>query len=585
MLDTRELLSHLSKLENGLESFSFAELKSDEATKLKKSFESFKNGLEAKVFGSNEVIMADLAPEMNTPVMKKTEEHTVISNVSHEIRTPLTGIVGFIDLLKETKLTQRQWQLVNALGGASQNLMDVVNELLEFSKLAAGREKFVKVAFKPKNLIGEVGFLCRTLITNKEIDLNIEIDENVPTILKGDPSKLSQILLNLLGNAIKFVEKGKIDVQIRVKSNQKENVFVEFVIADTGIGIANDKLKQIFEAHQQAEPDTHLKYGGSGLGLSIVKELIEKLGGCISVNSILGSGTTFKVILPFENGVYSLQTNDDTNYDHSSDSVKKESFSGTKILVFEDNTLNQKLMENRLKTWGCDTFITDNGIYGLKLLENHDFDMVLMDLRMPGMDGFEIASRMRQSSNPKIKKLPIVAISADFSETDQEKCEAFQITDLILKPYNANELHEIIRRNTTKMIVAKNTTTLIPEEQTDDMVLVNLNPILEQCLGQTELLDELVRLFKQNIFEFIGKVKIHLQSGNVQGIGFAAHKIKSSLKMLEANSLSQICEQIALGCKANPNQNTLNNLYQQFLEEYPKVEARIDAQMNSLKTK
>lgn len=577
-MDTRELLTHLSKLENGLDSFSFSELNSSEASKLKKSFTSFKNGLEAKVFGDYESIAVDYE-EVKPSNLSKQNEHSIIANASHEIRTPLNGIVGFIDLLKETKLDSKQQELTNALSAASQSLMDITNELLEFSKLASGREKFVRVPFNLNSLVNEVGFLCRTLITNKDIVLNVALDTNVPKNLIGDPSKLSQILLNLLGNAIKFVEKGKIDLKVTFKSIEDHKTYLEFSISDTGIGIANDKLKKIFETYQQAEPETHLKYGGSGLGLSIVKELIEKQGGCIAVSSALGKGTTFKVILPFTQATQDLEQNKTTTLEKV---TQNNSLEGTKILVFEDNTLNQKLMENRLKNWGCDTFITDNGIYGLKLLENHHFDLVLMDLKMPNMNGFQITERIRKSTNTKIQNIPIIALSADYSAIDKENCERTGITDFILKPYNAEELHGLISQNLNP----------IPETQDDSREqaplattkLVNLDTILEECLGQTELLDELIRLFKQNIFEFIGKVKMHMQSNNLQGVGFAAHKIKSSLKMLDTTTLSEICEQISDVCKGNNDVKHLNYLYHQFLDEYPKVESQIAIEMKRIKT-
>lgn len=577
-MDTRELLTHLSKLENGLDSFSFSELNSSEASKLKKSFTSFKNGLEAKVFGDYESIAVDYE-EVKPSNLSKQNEHSIIANASHEIRTPLNGIVGFIDLLKETKLDSKQQELTNALSAASQSLMDITNELLEFSKLASGREKFVRVPFNLNSLVNEVGFLCRTLITNKDIVLNVALDTNVPKNLIGDPSKLSQILLNLLGNAIKFVEKGKIELKVSFKSIEDNKTYLEFSISDTGIGIANDKLKKIFETYQQAEPEIHLKYGGSGLGLSIVKELIEKQGGCIAVSSALGKGTTFKVILPFTQAIQDLEQTKITTLERVN---QNNSLEGTKILVFEDNTLNQKLMENRLKNWGCDTFITDNGIYGLKLLENHHFDLVLMDLKMPNMNGFQITERIRKSTNTKIQNIPIIALSADYSAIDKENCERTGISDFILKPYNAEELHGLISQNLNQIPETKDNS--IEQEPLGTTKLVNLYTILEECLGQTELLDELIRLFKQNIFEFIGKVKMHMQNNNLQGVGFAAHKIKSSLKMLETTTLSEICEQISDVCKGNNDVQHLNYLYHKFLDEYPKVESQIAIEVKRIKT-
>ncbi len=577
-MNTRELLTHLSKLENGLDSFSFSELNTTEAKALKKSFESFKNGLETKVFGGDSVAALQ-ADALTVTSINNSKEHTVIANVSHEIRTPLNGIVGFVDLLKETPLTQKQFELTNALSKASQNLMDIVNELLEFSKLAAGREKFAKVPFNLKNLVNEVGFLCRTLITNKDITLQVTMDEGIPHSLIGDPAKLSQILLNLMGNSVKFVEKGKIQLKVHFIKEENNEVFLDFDVVDTGIGIANDKLNDIFETYQQAEPDTQLKYGGSGLGLSIVKELIGKMKGQITVQSTLGRGTVFKVTLPFEKA-----STDDVQQTVTKQNkrVEGKGLEGTKVLVFEDNTLNQKLMENRLKNWGCETIITANGLYGLKLLENHHFDMVLMDLRMPGMNGFEITRRIRNNSNYMLQTIPIIAISADMSASDKDKCHEYGVSDFILKPYNSDELQNMMGFHLNQNRVG-NTGTPNNWVAGPKMNPANLAPILEECLGQIELLDELIRLFKQNMLEFIGKVKMHLQNNNLQGIGFAAHKIKSSLKMMEASSLFEICETISETCKESKDTQALTVLYHRFLEEYPKVEKFIDLEIKKLK--
>ncbi|WP_350285908.1 ATP-binding protein [uncultured Croceitalea sp.] len=581
-MDTRELLSHLAKLENGLDDFSFTELSTAEASALKRTFASFKHGLEEKVFGASiSVPSSDVKSKqyhVDSKVQGTFQESTLIANVSHEIRTPLNGVLGFIDLLKDTSLSSKQSELVTALDKASNNLMDIINELLEYSKLAAGHEKFEKVPFNLANMIGEVAFLCKTLITSKDVLFKVHIDKSIPEKIIGDPSKLSQILLNLLGNAVKFVDNGAITLQVNLKSNKKNRVHLEFLVSDTGIGIANDKLKHIFDSYAQAESDTHLKYGGSGLGLSIVKEIVDNLKGCIAVNSTLGKGTTFKVILPFQK--VDLLTDDFLPKVKENDTSREIDLTGKRVLVFEDNIMNQKLMENRLKTWGCDTFITDNGIYGLKLLENHQFDIVLMDLRMPKMNGYEITERIRQSKDSTISKIPIIALSADFSATDKKECKTIGITDFILKPYNAEELKGVIYDHISKSSahISNSGTT----STKNDKALVNIEAIYAECMGQSELLDELVRLFKQNIFEFIGKVKMHLQSSNFQGIGFAAHKIKSSLKMLEATSLLSICEKISEVCKTGNDKNYLNFLYHQFLDEYPNVEHQIDEQIERL---
>ena len=565
---------HLSKLENGLDNYSFSELNTKEASKLKKSFESFKNGLEAKVFGvTAPVTVAD----KKVPESPK-EQASMIANVSHEIRTPLNGIVGFIELLQETELDPKQQQLVQAMHAASSNLTNIINELLEFSKLSSGHEVFENVPFHLKNLITEVAFLCETLITDKKVKLVIDLDDNLPDNLMGDPSKLSQILLNLLGNAVKFVEKGKINLEVSLKSNEKQKVYVQFLVADTGIGIANDKLQYIFDSYKQAEDDTRIKYGGSGLGLSIVKEIVDRMDGLIAVKSTLGAGTTFKVTLPFEKLSTQKHSTKASNVPKKS---KSTSLKDRKILVFEDNVLNQQLMENRLRSWGCQPFITDNGIYGLQLLENHQFDLVLMDLRMPKMNGFQITECIRKSKFPHIKDIPVVAVTADLSVTDKEHCEKAGVTDYILKPYNADELQQMLQgliSGSRNLMVKREPKTI---SAIKNRPLANLNPLVEECMGEKDTVVELVQLFKRNIYEFIGNVRMHLNNNDSRGVGFALHKIKSSLKMLEAYGLLQICADLSLASDSAASE-ALERHYQTFLDEYPKVETVIDEALKRL---
>ena len=579
-LDTRELLTQLEKLEFGLDNFSFTELKSAEASKLKESFAAFKNGLEEKVFGLPITEEHQSFTGINEEQL--SQETQLIANVSHEIRTPLNGIVGFLDLMKETDLNSRQRQLLNAMDSASKNLLGVINQLLEFSALASGHEKFERVPFNLSNLFNEVAFLCKTLINDANVKLIVNFDENIPNSLIGDPSKLSQVLLNLVGNAIKFVEKGEIRLQVNLKENKRNKVFLEFVVSDTGIGIANEHLKHIFETYRQAEPSTKVKYGGNGLGLSIVKEIIEQQHGCMAVSSQLGVGTTFKVILPYEKKGTEYPTHS-REVQHTSSKANDFDISGNTILVLEDDILNQRLMENRLEQWGCTSHITANGLEGLKLLEDHPIDLILLDMHLPDMNGFEIVKHIRR--NEKLRYLPIIVLSGDAYTKQQNQFIELGINDFMLKPYNALNLLEKIHINLKSVCNTSNMQLKESVAQVDDSKpkLVDLKPILNECLGKTELLDELVLLFEQNILEFIGKTKMHLQSRNIQGVGFAAHKIKSSLKMLHADVLIKIAEEMILECRTSNNLAFLKILFEEFVTEYPKVEMAIKAELNRIK--
>jgi len=592
-LNPKDLLSQLTRLEHTLNDFSFEELTAAEAARLKTSFQNFRVSLENKIFTPSNTLESfksidihdEATPENPSKKnIKAPRADQLVARVSHEIRTPLNGIIGFTDLLKEDELSEKQLERVNAIQTASYSLMEIINELLEYSKLSAGLEQFESVNFNLNSIVENVMYLCDTLVTDKDIELITIIDKNLPEVLIGDPSKLSQILLNLVGNAVKFVEKGSIILSIELKKQRGSQLFLTFSIADTGIGISKKNLEHIFDSFKQAEYDTQSKYGGSGLGLSIVKQIIDNLGGDISVVSQLGEGTSFRFMLPFQKG--SIENNTKATSAATTSTKGLNAIKGMRILVFEDNAINQKLIEQRLKSWKCKTYVTANAMYGLNLLETNQFDMVLMDLKMPNMNGFEVTRLIRGSKNATVNQIPIIAVSADFSNQDHKKCKQNKINDFILKPFSPDELLTKLVKNKNRMktTLTFESRTINPEiEIYSDATKINLSIILEDCLGQMDLLEELVLLYKQNALEFIGIVKTNLKNEDLEEIAFAAHKIKSGLAMMQSKSLYAIVEQIQKICKTNGDRKHLGFLYNCFIEEYPRVEGAIDEQIKALK--
>lgn len=590
-MKAKDLLSQLSRMEQSLHDFSFEELTSNEATELKNTFKSFKKNLENKIFQPSAstpfTTPNDLpvAPELLKKAASENIDSSMhIARVSHEIRTPLNGIIGFTDLLREDDdLNTRQLDQVNAIQKASYSLMEIINELLEYSKLSIGTETFESIDFNFRNVLGDVVYLCNTLVSEKNVKLNVSIAKNIPEVLFGDPSKLTQVLLNLIGNAIKFVAKGNINVLVKGRKTKRNKIVLECAIADTGIGISEENLKHIFDSFKQAEATTQIKYGGSGLGLAIVKQIIELLGGQIGVTSELGVGTTFEFSIPYEIGdIENLDKASDSHFEISEKQI--EAVRGMQILIFEDNLLNQKLIDQRLKAWGCNTYITDNHEYGLNILSKHKIDLVLMDLKMPGMNGFEVTELIRNFEKPNRQSIPIIALSADFSVQDKEKCNSYGIDDFIMKPYSSELLLQklIGSKKTMNSSITISSKSINPDALIDESAIVNLSELLEECMGQLEILEELISLFKQNALEFIGNVKIHLMNSDSEQIGFSAHKIKSGLKMLQSTNLLGIVEQIQKCCHSDGDMKHLQFLYESFVDEYPKTEIAIDTEMDKL---
>ena len=580
----KNLLTQLAHLEDALNNFSFEELTARDAKRLKTSFDTFKEQLEGKIFGE------ETGPKEGTDTPYESEnqkpqanrEETLIATVSHEIRTPLSGIIGFADLLQEGKLTKSQLEQVNAIRSASNNLMEIINELLEYSKLSAGLEHFEHIDFNFSSIIQDVIYLCNTLMLGKEVNLQVELDPQIPEILVGDPSKLSQVLLNLLGNSIKFVEKGNIYLNVKLIKERKDQIWLEFVITDTGIGISKEDLKHIFDSFKQANQHTFSKYGGTGLGLNIVKQIVHKLNGELEVSSQLGVGTTFRFTLSYGKSKKS-KLGSPTHKKFSPKQVK-----GMRILVFEDNLMNQRLIEQRLKAWGCRTYITENALYGLNLMKTTQIDMVLMDLRMPVMNGFEVTRRIRNSEIEGVNQVPIIALTADFTIEDKQECELKGINDYILKPFTPDDLlSKIVLNREVRSTVfnPSNHEIKADHKKGENYASVDLRPALEDCMGDITVLKELIQLYKLNALEFMGKVKIHLQNEDFTEIRNAAHKIKCGLAMMHSHNLYFIVEQMHNNCKNTRDIEHLKKLYDCFVKKYPVVEQAMDQEVEILEKK
>ncbi|MCX2719580.1 ATP-binding protein [Lentiprolixibacter aurantiacus] len=575
-MDSKKLLSKLTDIEAYLDDFSYEELSVAAASELKKSFESFKKQLEGSLWEEPQGSL----PESSKKTSSDRTEEMLIATVSHEIRTPLSGIIGFTDLLRESDLNEEQRYQVNAIQSASNALMDIINELLEYSKLSAGLELFEEVDFNFYSIIQDVSYLCKTLMLGKDVELDVDLDPDIPIDLLGDPSKLTQVLLNLLGNSIKFVEKGKILLKVKCLQDGRNDVLLQFEIADTGIGISENDLKHIFNSFKQANQHTFSKYGGTGLGLSIVKQIIQKLGGEIQVRSQLGKGTTFTFSIPYRKGK-ATNKNIDGGMILSPEKVK-----GMRILIFEDNPMNQRLIEQRLQSWGCRAYITENASYGLRILETKVVDMVLMDLRMPLMNGFEITRIIREHKSEAIRSLPVIALTADFTAEDKVECDQEGINDYILKPYTPEELLQKIiinkkaEQRTSAVILEPNCNQVKSTAENFDLGQV-LN---RECMGDIGMLEELIALYHKNALEFIGKVRLHLKGENYEQIAFAAHKIKCGLKMLKTYQLCTLVEELYDLAKQQRNPGRMNDLYDKFVMTYTQVETKLNEALEELKS-
>lgn len=357
-----------------------------------------------------------------------------LANMSHEIRTPLNSIMGMSYILKKNEHYPEQKQYFDAICQSSENLLIILNDILDLSRLESGKIEIEKVPFRPVDELMKLRELLKYKAEEKGIDLNCELHPGIPEILVGDPVKLNQILLNLTGNAIKFTEKGKIKVSIFPKQIDEGMVNIEFSVKDTGIGIPEDRLDKIFESFTQAESNTSRKYGGTGLGLTISKQLIQLQNGDIQVESKPGEGSTFTFQIPFQIG-----KEKDIHVKQSALIDRK--LKNLKILLVEDNEFNSIVEIEKLKNLieNVQIEIAITGKEAVNKVFSENYDLILMDIEMLEMNGYEAARHIRDMDSPK-NEIPIIAMTAKAMKNDIQKCFDAGMNEFISKPFNPDEL-------------------------------------------------------------------------------------------------------------------------------------------------
>lgn len=358
-----------------------------------------------------------------------------LSNMSHEIRTPLNAIIGITDLLLQDNQSDSNNEYLKAIKFSADNLLVIINDVLDFSKIESGKIAFESIEFSIKEKITELVKTYSIKASEKNISLGFQIDDSVPEIIIGDPFKLNQILINLVGNALKFTEKGNIDIFVTMKNHTEDIVLLEFAVKDTGIGIANELQSKIFESFTQAYSETSRKFGGTGLGLAIVKRLIELQGGSIRVESKPSFGSNFIFQLSF-----GISSNKTTKEEEIS-SLSEFNFEGMKVLYAEDNVMNQFFIKKLFAKWKIDYDVACNGREAVDFISKKDYEIVLVDLQMPELDGFEVAKFIRTDNVSGFNKdVPIIAFTADISPETKTKVLSVGMNDYLTKPFRQEEL-------------------------------------------------------------------------------------------------------------------------------------------------
>lgn len=385
----------------------------------------------------------ELATEQLAKSTKAKSEF--LATMSHEIRTPMNAILGMTHLLKQDSPRKDQIEPINILDFSGKTLLSLIDDILDFSKIEAGKIEFEEIEFELNRLINVIIESFKATAKNKGIDLSASIGEEVPNMLVGDPARLTQILNNLASNALKFTEEGEVRLEVDVVSDYEDAIRLKFAISDTGIGIEKDRIDTIFDSFTQASHDTKRLFGGTGLGLTISKQLTELQGGKISAISEEGKGSTFIVEMTFDKSTPDKEVSEVFDENKSSQSIR-----GLKVLLAEDNLVNQKVMMRFLERWNVEMKVVDNGLEAVEAVKENNYDVILMDLQMPKMDGYEASENIRKLDDPYKRKIPIIALTAAALKEVREKVYASGMNDFVTKPFNPDELEHKLFNYTEK---------------------------------------------------------------------------------------------------------------------------------------
>lgn len=505
-----------------------------------------------------------------------------LAMMSHEIRTPMNGVMGMAELLSHTKLNDQQLRYIDSIGTSANALLSIINNVLDFSKIEAKKFDLLESEFNPIKLAEDVISLIKVSSENKGLNLFLELSQGIELSLKGDSSRIRQVLLNLLSNAIKFTERG--EITLKLVSNPVVNGIqnINFSVSDTGIGISPDHVESVFNSFEQAEGGaTTRKYGGTGLGLTISQELIHMMGSKISLHSELGTGSCFSFGLDFPviESMEPLLEQAEVG-DNKIIAPMTKKFFNKNILLAEDNFVNQEVALGILEIMECSVTIVNNGQEATEAVEKNQFDLILMDCHMPIMNGFDATKAIRKTEELSNKHIPIIALTADITENIEESCKSAGMDDYLAKPFDLHDLNNILNQYLGVTPIEQ----VIEEALIEPSILLDLKTLdtlrqLSQAGGR-DILSISINKYTEHAPKQLNEMLKAFAQADTKSIFEIAHSLKSSSAALGALEFSTLCKELERLGSDNVSLDLIAPLIKQVEESLPPVVKALKQQLN-----